>query len=285
MGATGSETVLRTVEDGVMTLTLNRPDRLNAFNPAMRDELIDAFRDAGQDDSVRVVIVTGAGRAFCAGADLASGGDTFNRAGRATAEDHRDGGGRVALAMYECPKPIIAAINGPAVGVGLTMTLPADIRLTVPENKLGFVFLARGIAPDACSSWFLPRIVGVSKAMEWFATARVFGTEEALHAGLVSEVLDPEALLPRAGELADEIIGRTGAVSVALARALVWRMLGAADPYEAHRLESLAIFHMGQSADAEEGVSSFLEKRAPRFPLKVSRDMPPFYPWWDGTDS
>jgi len=245
----------------------------------MRDALIEAYAGAGRNDDVRVVILTGAGRAFCAGADLESGGDTFNRAER-SAEAHRDGGGRVTLAMFDCPKPIIAAINGPAVGVGLTMTLPADIRLTVPDNKLGFVFLARGIAPDACSSWFLPRIVGVSKAMEWFATARVFGTEEAREAGLVSEVLGQDALLPRARELAAEIAENTGAVSVALARALVWRMLGASGPREAHLLESRAIWHMGQSADAEEGVTSFLQKRKPRFPLRVSEDMPPFYPWW-----
>lgn len=276
-----TDEVLTAVEDGVMTITLNRAERLNAFNSEMRDALIAAYAAAGADDDVRVVILTGAGRAFCAGADLAGGGTTFNRAGQATAESHRDGGGRVALAMYDCPKPIIAAINGPAVGVGLTMTLPADVRLTVPDNKLGFVFLARGIAPDACSSWFLPRLVGVSKAMEWFATARIFGSEEAQHAGLVSEVLEPSRLLPRARELAAEIAGRTGAVSVALARALVWRMLGAAGPREAHLLESQAIFHMGQSPDAEEGVASFLEKRPPRFPLRVSRDMPPFYPWWD----
>lgn len=276
--------VLRAVEDGVMTLTLNRPDRLNAFNPAMRDALIEAFRDAGRDDDVRVVVMTGAGRAFCAGADLESGGATFDRSDQASAETHRDGGGRVTLAMFDCPKPIIAAINGPAVGVGLTMTLPADIRLTVPDNKLGFVFLARGIAPDACSSWFLPRIVGVGKAMEWFATARIFGSEEARDAGLVSEVLAPEALAPRARELAAEIVRNTGAVSVALARALVWRMLGAGSPRDAHRLESKAIFWMGQSADAEEGVTSFLEKREPRFPLKVSEDMPPFYPWWTGEE-
>ncbi|WP_405241312.1 crotonase/enoyl-CoA hydratase family protein [Lentisalinibacter salinarum] len=274
-----SEPVLREVADGVMTITLNRPERLNAFNPAMRDALIEAYAEAGRNDDVRVVILTGAGRAFCAGADLESGGDTFNRADR-SAEAHRDGGGRVTLAMFDCPKPIIAAINGPAVGVGLTMTLPADIRLTVPDNKLGFVFLARGIAPDACSSWFLPRIVGVSKAMEWFATARVFGTDEAREAGLVSEVLDPDALLPRARALAAEIAENTGAVSVALARALVWRMLGAGGPHEAHLLESRAIWHMGQSADAAEGVTSFLEKRKPQFPLRVSEDMPPFYPWW-----
>lgn len=278
-----SEPVLREVADGVMTITLNRPERLNAFNPDMRDALIEAYAEAGRDDDVRVVILTGAGRAFCAGADLESGGDTFNRAER-SAETHRDGGGRVTLAMFDCPKPIIAAINGPAVGVGLTMTLPADIRLTVPDNKLGFVFLARGIAPDACSSWFLPRIVGVSKAMEWFATARVFNTEEAREAGLVSEVLERDALLPRARELAAEIAENTGAVSVALARALVWRMLGASGPQEAHLLESRAIWHMGQSADAAEGVTSFLEKRRPDFPMRVSKDMPPFYPWWEHGD-
>lgn len=275
------QTILTQIADRVMTITLNRPDRLNAFNPPMRDALISAFKQAGEDDEVRVVILTGAGRAFCAGADLEAGGDTFNRSDRATAETHRDGGGRVTLAMFDCPKPIIAAINGPAVGVGLTMTLPADIRLTVPGNKLGFVFLARGIAPDACSSWFLPRIVGVSKAMEWFATARVFDTEEARNAGLVSEVLEAERLLPRARELAAEIAGNTSAVSVALARALVWRMLGAAGPRDAHLLESKAIFHMGQSPDAEEGVKSFLEKRKAEFPMRVSSDMPPFYPWWE----
>jgi len=232
------------------------------------------------DDDVRVLVVTGAGRAFCAGADLGGGGATFD-ARDERPEEHRDGGGRVTLRLFECTKPVIAAINGPAVGVGVTMTLPMDVRIASESARFGFVFARRGIVPEAASSWFLPRVVGISRAMEWVATGRVFGADEALAGGLVSRVVAPDALLPTAHALAREIADHTSAVSVALARQMMWRMLGAAHPMEAHRIDSLAIHAMGRSPDAYEGVQSFLEKRAPRFTMKVSRDMPAFFPWWE----
>jgi enoyl-CoA hydratase/carnithine racemase len=268
------------VRDAVLTITLHRPDRLNAFTTRMMHELIDAFDQADADDAVRAIIVTGAGRAFCAGADLGGGGDTFNYRGVEPIDRHRDGGGRVTLRIFESKKPVIAAINGPAVGVGATMTLPMDVRIAARGARMGFVFARRGIVPEACSSWFLPRLVGISRAMEWVATGRVFPAEEAHAGGLVTHLVEPEALLDTARGLAREIADNTSAVSVALARQLLWRMLGADHPMEAHKVDSKCIFWAGQQADAKEGETSFLEKRPARFTLRPSRDMPPFYPWW-----
>jgi len=267
------------VEDGVATVTLHRPDRLNAVNGAMLAELIAAFGQADDDDAVRAVIVTGAGRAFCAGADLGGGGTTFAHRDE-TAEEHRDGGGLVTLRIYDMKKPVIAAINGPAAGFGITLTLPMDVRIASTAARIGFVFTRRGIVPEACSTWFLPRLVGIAQAAEWIYSGRVFSAEEARAGGLVSRVVAPEALLPTARELALEIAQHTSAVSVALARQMLWRLLGADHPMEAHRLDSLGVFWTGRSADAREGVASFLEKRPPRFTLRPSKDMPPFYPWW-----
>jgi enoyl-CoA hydratase/carnithine racemase len=268
------------VRDAVLTITLHRPDRLNAFTTRMMHELIDAFDQADDDDAVRAIIVTGAGRAFCAGADLGGGGDTFNYRGEEPIDAHRDGGGRVTLRIFESKKPVIAAINGPAVGVGATMTLPMDVRIAARGARMGFVFARRGIVPEACSSWFLPRVVGISRAMEWVATGRVFPAEEALAGGLITHLVEPDALLDTARGLAREIADNTSAMSVALARQLLWRMLGADHPMEAHKVDSRCIFWAGQQADAREGVTSFLEKRPARFTLRPSKDMPPFYPWW-----
>ena len=268
--------------DGVMTITLNRPDKLNALSRPMRNGLLAAFDEADHDDDIRAVIVTGAGRAFCAGADLSKGEDTFDYAKRGELRDdglNRDGGGLVTLRIFACKKPVIAAINGPAVGFGVTMTLPMDIRLASSEARLGLVFARRGVVPEACSSWFLPRIVGISKALEWTMSGRVFAADEAYTGGLVSEVLAPDALLPRAREIAAEIANNTSAVSVAMVRQMMWQMLGAAHPMEAHRIDSRAMQQMGQMADAREGVQSFLEKRPADFPMKVSADMPAVYPW------
>lgn len=269
--------------DGVLTITLNRPEKLNAVTSVLIRELIAAFDAADADDGVRVVIVTGAGRAFCAGADLSAGTKTFDGAQRGRPEadgGHRDGGGLVALRIYDLKKPVIAAINGPAVGFGVTMTLPMDIRIASSAARMGFVFSRRGVVPEACSTWFLPRLVGMQRAAEWVYTGRVFGAEEALAGGLVSRVVPPEALLPAAHALAREIVDHTSAVSVALARQMMWKLLGADHPMEGHRLDSRGMDWTGRSADAREGIASFLEKRPPRFPLTPSRDMPPFYPWW-----
>jgi enoyl-CoA hydratase/carnithine racemase len=267
------------VADHVLTITLNRPDRLNAFTPTMGRELIEAFDRADADDDVRAVIVTGEGRGFCAGADLASGGDTFDwRDRQESDETPRDGGGQVALRIFDLTKPVIAAINGPAVGVGITMTLPMDIRLAVEGAKIGFVFTRRGIVPEACSSWFLPRIVGISRAMEWVATGRVFTAEEALEGGLVRSLHSQQALMEEARELAAEIAENTAPVSVAISRRLLWRMLGAEHPMAAHRADSRALFARGQSNDAREGVTSFLEKREPEFTDRVSDGLPELFP-------
>src|SRR5262245_54961010 len=271
------------VEDGVGTITLNRPEKLNAVTRTMIDELIEAFDQADADDQVRVVIVTGAGRAFCAGADLSSGGQTFDRAARARGEapgEHRDGRGRVALRIFDLKKPVIAAINGPAVGFGITLTLPMDIRIASSAARIGFVFSRRGVGLEACSTWFLPRLVGIARAAEWVYTGRVFSAEEAREGGLVSRVVAPDRLLPTARELAAEIAQNTSAISVALSRQLMWKLLGADHPMEAHRLDSRSMDWTGRSADAYEGVSAFLEKRPARFTLRPSADMPPFYPWW-----
>lgn len=270
------------ISEHVATITLNRPTKLNAFTRVMRDELVDAFSKADADDEVRAVIVTGAGRAFCAGADLSAGRETFDYAKREglSAETHRDGGGQVTLRIFEMKKPVIAAVNGPAVGIGATMLLPMDLRLASSEARFGFVFTRRGIVPEACSSWFLPRLVGISQALEWTLSGRVFPAQEALAGRLVSKVLAPDELLPAARALAKEIVDNTAPVSVALARQMMWRMLGADHPMEAHKVDSRGIFHMGASPDVAEGIAAFKEKRAPKFGMRVSRDMPPFYPWW-----
>jgi enoyl-CoA hydratase/carnithine racemase len=275
IGPLDFEQIRYEVADGVLTITLNRPDRLNAFTETMLNELIAAFDASDADDDVRAVIVTGAGRGFCAGADLAKGGETFDWRERAASGDvPRDGGGRVVLRVYDSLKPVIAAINGPAVGVGITMTLPMDIRLAAQHAKIGFVFARRGIVPEAASSWFLPRLVGISQAMEWVATGRVFDADEALAGGLVRSVHAPDDLLPRAHAIAREIADNTAPVSVAMARRLMWRGLGASHPMEAHRADSRAMFARGQSADAVEGVTSFLEKRPATYPDRVSDGLP-----------
>ncbi len=280
------ESIKLEIADGVAVLTLNRPDRMNAFTETMMREMIAAFDETDANDDVRAVIVTGAGKGFCAGADLASAGDTFNYekrlAGRSEAfeEDRvRDGGGRVGLRIYESLKPVIAAINGAAVGVGATMTLPMDVRLAVEGAKMGFVFARRGIVPETLSSYFLPRLVGVSTALEWTMTGRVFTSEEAKERGLVRSLHKADELLPAAHALAREIADNTSPVSVALSRRMMLDMLDASHPMEAHRLESRLMVARGRAGDAKEGVTSFLEKRAPVYPDKVSRDMPQPYPW------
>jgi enoyl-CoA hydratase/carnithine racemase len=268
------------VADGVLTITLNRPDRLNAFTVTMLGELLTAFDMSDADDAVRAVVVTGAGRAFCAGADLEKGGETFDwRARQHSDEVPRDGGGRVALRIFESKKPVIAAINGPAVGVGITMTLPMDVRLVAEGAKVGFVFVRRGIVPEATSSWFLPRIVGISQAMEWVATGRVFDAEEALRGRLVRSLHPGAELLPAAYSLAREIVEHTAPVSVAMARRLMYDMLGESHPMAAHRADSRAMFLRGQSDDAREGVTSFLEKRPAAFTDRVSDGWPDLTPW------
>jgi enoyl-CoA hydratase/carnithine racemase len=265
----------------ILTITLNRPERLNAWTPTMCSELLAAFDQADEDDDVGAVIVTGAGRGFCAGADLAAGGETFDWRGRATeGEVPRDNGGVFALRVFACKKPVIAAINGPAVGVGATMTLPMDVRLASEEARMGFVFARRGIVPEACSSWFLPRVVGISRAMEWVASGRVFSAQEGLEAGLLRSVHPPGELLGAARELALEIVENTAPVSVALARRMMWSMLGASHPMLAHRADSRGMFSRGQSADAVEGVTSFLEKRPAQFPDRVSAGLPTVLEGW-----
>lgn len=282
------------VEDGILTLTLNRPDRLNAFTVEMAHELIDAFERASREDDVRAVVVTGSGRAFCAGMDLSSEGNVFgldesqhptNADMRERLDDPailkgvRDTGGRVTLAIYDCKKPVIAAINGPAVGIGATMTCAMDVRLASTKARIGFVFGKLGIVPEACSSWFLPRIVGVSQALEWVYSAEIFGAEEALGARFVKAVYEPEALLPKAYELARKFVQNRSPVAVALARQMLYRNSAQPHPLEAHRVDSLAMFYTSVG-DGKEGVRAFLEKRDPNFTSKAS-EMPPFYPWWE----
>jgi enoyl-CoA hydratase/carnithine racemase len=281
------ETIRYDLEDGVLTLTLNRPDRLNAFNHTMMKELMEAFDRSDADDAVRAVIITGAGRGFCAGADLEKGGETFDydarddREGGGPKLPPRDGGGLLTLRIFESNKPVIAAVNGAAVGVGATMQLPMDLRIASRDAKFGFVFARRGIVPEACSSWFLPRVVGISQALEWTYSGRVFPAAEALDGGLVKEVTAPEDLLPRAREIAREIAENTSAISVTLIRHMMWRMLGADHPMEAHKLDSRGVYATGRGPDAKEGVMSFLEKRPPDFTGRPSADMPGFFPWWD----
>lgn len=267
--------------DGVMTITLNRPERLNAWTPTMGAELMAAFDLADAEDSVRAVIVTGAGRAFCAGADLGGGEQTFDHRARGREDPiPRDGGGLVTLRMFECSKPVIGAINGPAVGVGATLTLAMDARMAADGARFGFVFTRRGIVPEACSSWFLPRIVGISRALEWVLSGRVFDAAEAREAGLVRSLHPADELVDAARTLAGELTQDTAAVSVALARRMLWTMLGADHPMQAHRADSRAMLARGASPDAAEGVRSFLDKRPPSFPDRVSDGLPPILPDW-----
>jgi enoyl-CoA hydratase/carnithine racemase len=290
------EHIIYEVADQILTITLNRPDKLNAFTTTMMHEVIDAFERADKDDAVRAIIVTGAGRAFCAGADLASGARTFDRDGRPdrpavptqpngepdlASDAARDGGGRVTLRIFDCVKPVIAAVNGPAVGIGVTMQLPMDIRIASEDARFGFVFTRRGIVPEACSSWFLPRLVGISQALEWVYSGRVFSAQEALAGRLVSKVVPPDQLLASARTLAREIADNTASVAVALSRQMMWKMLGADHPMEAHKVDSRGIFTRGKSADVREGVTAFLEKRRPSFLDTISKDMPSYYPWWE----
>ncbi|MGA2957873.1 MAG: crotonase/enoyl-CoA hydratase family protein [Thermodesulfobacteriota bacterium] len=273
------ECIQCSLDDRILTMVLNRPDKLNAVTNKMLKEMIDAFDHADRDDQVRVIIVTGAGRAFCAGADLSNRENTWMYDSEKL-EEHRDAGGLVTLKIFEMKKPVIAAINGAAVGFGITMTLPMDIRVASETARMGFAFTRRGIVPDACCTWFLPRIVGISRAAEWTLTGRVFSAQEALQNGLVSRVERHEELLKTAQEIAREIANHTSAVSVGLTRQLLWRMLGADHPMEAHKIDSQCMYYMGKSPDSSEGVMSFLEKRPPRFQMKPSSDMPEFYPWW-----
>ena len=283
------------VEDNILTITLNRPDKMNAFTHIMMDELISAFDAADADDNVRAIIVTGAGRAFCSGADLSEGGKTFDRAARADRKTAplrpngevewsddavRDGGGRVTLRIFKCLKPVIGAINGAAVGIGVTMQLPMDIRIASVDARFGFVFARRGIVPEAASSWFLPRIVGISQALEWCYSGRVFPAQEALAGRLVSRVVPADELITTARAIAREIVETAAPVSIALIRQAMWRMLGADDPMEAHKIDSRGIYSRGASADVKEGVMSFLEKRPAKFTQTVSKDMPSYFPWW-----
>ncbi len=271
------------LREGIATVTLDRPEKLNAFTDVMREELLSIFHEADQDDAVRAVVVTGAGRAFSAGADLSSGGNTFNnpeRRGVKRTSEYRDGGGQVSLAIFRCRKPVIAAINGPAVGVGITMTLPMDMRVVAEDAKVGFVFARRGIVTEACSSWFLPRIVGIAKATELCYTGRVFRAKDEAASGLFNHVVPTDQVVPKAMEIAREIVENTSAVSIALTKGLLWHGLGDRDPQSAHLNDSRCIFWSGQHADAYEGVKSFLEKRAPKFELSPTDDMPDFYPWW-----
>jgi enoyl-CoA hydratase/carnithine racemase len=275
------EQIIEDLQDGILTITLNRPDRLNAWTETMARELIAAFDRADTDDEVRVVIITGAGRAFCAGADLERGGETFDWRTRESADGApRDNGGRFTLRVFESTKPVIAAVNGPAVGVGVTMTLPMDIRLAADDARFGFVFVRRGIVPEAASSWFLPRVVGISQALEWATTGRVFSAQEALAGGLVRSLHPRAELLDAARALAREIADNAAPVSVALARRMLWRMLGAEHPMFAHRVDSRAMFRRGQSADVVEGVNSFLEKRPARFTDRVSDGLPDVFAGW-----
>ncbi len=282
------ETILYDVEDGIATITLNRPEKLNAFTTQMMSDMIAAFDLTDADDNVRAVIVTGAGRAFCAGADLSAGGAAFDNAARTEPARvsnrvggvQRDGGGLVTLRIFDSLKPVIAAVNGPAVGIGVTMQLAMDFRMASNTARYGFVFARRGINPEAASSWFLPRLVGIQTALEWCYTGRVFPAQEAFDKGLVRSLHEPEDLLPAARALAREIADNTAPVSIAITRQMIWRMAGAQHPMEAHKADSRGIQARGASADAREGVTSFLEKRTPAYPNKVSTDLPDIWPNW-----
>ncbi len=290
------EQITYEIAENILTITLNRPDKMNAFTGIMQKELIAAFDAADADDNVRAIIITGAGKAFCAGADLSEGGATFDRAARKDRKTAplrpngevewsddavRDGGGRVTLRMYKCLKPVIGAINGAAVGIGATMQLAMDIRIASENARFGFVFARRGIVPEAASSWFLPRIVGISQALEWCYSGRVFDAKEALAGRLVSKVVPADELIPAARALAREIADNSAPVSVALLRQMMWRQSAMDDPMEAHKIDSRGIYSRGASDDVKEGVMAFLEKRPAKFTQTVSKDMPSYFPWWE----
>jgi enoyl-CoA hydratase/carnithine racemase len=288
------EQIAYEVDGPVATITLDRPDRMNAFTARMMKELVDAFDRVDADDGVRAVIVTGRGRAFCAGADLGGGGATFDAdaagpRGAVEAQNAeearrsippRDVGGRLTLRIFDCTKPVIAAMNGSAVGVGVTMTLPMDIRLLADDAKVGLVFAGRGIVPEAASSWFLPRVVGIPQALEWCLTARLFSAQEALAGGLVRSLHPRGEVLDAARALAEEIAANAAPVSAALTRQMLWRMAGADHPMEAHKIDSRGIYDLGRAPDAREGVTAFLEKRSAAWTMRPSEDLPAWYPWW-----
>ncbi len=277
--------ILYEVRENICKITLNRPERLNAYTIRMKDELLEAFSLADEDDQVRAVIVTGAGRAFCAGMELEAEGHLFGFQEKGTKKPDigniRDSGGEVTLKIFSLKKPVIAAVNGPAVGVGATMILAMDVRLASEKARIGFVFSQRGLVPEACSSWFLPRVVGISQALEWIYTGSIFGPEEALEGGLVKSIHAPEDLMAEAEALAGKFANKTSPISVAMARQMLWRMMGASHPMEAHKVDSRAIYACHELLDGKEGIASFLEKRDARFTSKVSKDMPWFYPWWE----
>jgi enoyl-CoA hydratase/carnithine racemase len=291
------ETIKYELSDGILTITLNRPEQLNAFTVTMASELIAAFERASADDAVQAVIVTGAGRAFCAGMDLAAAGNVFGleESLRPTLKDMherlddpliiagvRDTGGRLTLAIFNCTKPVIAAINGAAVGIGATMTLAMDIRLASDKARIGFVFGKIGIVPEACSSWFLPRLVGIQKALEWVYSAEIFSAEEGQRAGLIRSVLPAEQLLEAAQQLARRFVTQRSSVATAITRQMMYRNAGMPSPLDAHRVDSLGVFYTSKH-DGREGVRAFMEKRAPRFTAQVSSDLPPFWEEWTGS--
>ena len=282
------ENILCQIDGPYMVVTLNRPDKLNAYTGGMGAEIADAFMRADQDDDVRAIIVTGAGRAFCAGADVSGGAKSFD-----TSSEHGAGvfgaraktsGPSFVEAIFNCRKPSIAAINGPAVGVGITLTLPMDVRIVARGAKIGFIFARRGLVPEAGSAWFLPKLVGLQQALRWSLSGRTFDADEALRGGLVSEICDPAALLGRAKEIAHELTAESSPVSIALTRQMLWRFAGEPDPYGALAVDGAMSIERGGHADVREGVQSFFEKRAPAFPGKVSQDMPSQYPWWPQRD-
>ena len=277
------ETVRTEVRESSLIIYLSREERMNAFTLTMQQEIVKVLDDAEEDDDIKAIIFTGDGKAYCAGADLSSGGDTFdNRKGRERTNDVvRDSGGLLTLRLFKCKKPLIAAVNGAAVGIGATMLLPMDTRICSEQARFGFVFARRGIVPEAASSWFLPRLIGINKALELCYTGKIISAEEAKEIRLVSEILNQDKLIGRALEIAKEFTAESSQISIALTRQMMWRMLGADDPMEAHKIDSRAVFELGQSGEAIEGVNSFLEKRPPSFPGKVSKDMPSFFPWWD----
>ena len=274
------EAIIYEVEDNILTITLNRPERLNAFNGQMSSEVHNALDHADADDNVKAIIFTGAGRGFCAGADLSSGSETFDYEsdGRGI---HPDGGGVLTLRLFECLKPVISACNGPAVGVGATMQCAMDIRMASDKARYGFVFSKRGIVPEACSSWFLPRCVGINTALEWAYSGRIFDAQEALEKRFVRSVHKENDLMPAARDLAHEFAEQTSSISITMIRHMMWKMMGADHPMEAHKIDSRGVYFTGKSEDAHEGVQSFLEKRPAEFPGKVSTDMPEFFPWWE----